>query len=199
VVPSVVPPALDGSVIVRKSGLVFSRVVPYRKWEMIGQQLLAVANSSTWWIADWLAYGESAYQGRYQEAAQKTSLKYQTLRNYAWVARRFELSRRRDSLSFGHHAEVSALDQPEQDYWLRKAEELGWSRNQVRQQVRNSLRERRAEEAAAVGGARQQEDDTTVSLRLTDEQFSRFTAAATSNNLGLDEWAVRVLDGAVHV
>ena len=43
-------------------------------------------------------------------------LDYQTLRNYAWVARRFAMSRRRDTLSFGHHAEVPALPEPEQGY-----------------------------------------------------------------------------------
>jgi hypothetical protein len=41
--------------------------------------------------------------------------------NYAWVARRFAMSRRRDTLSFGHHAEVAALPEPEQDFWLREA------------------------------------------------------------------------------
>jgi hypothetical protein len=36
------------------------------------------------------------------------------------------MSRRRDTLSFGHHAEVATLSEPEQDYWLRKAEEHRW-------------------------------------------------------------------------
>jgi len=58
------------------------------------------------------------------------------------VARRFELERRRDNLSFAHHAEVAPLTQPEQDYWLRVAEEKGWSRNQLRREVRASLAER---------------------------------------------------------
>jgi hypothetical protein len=40
-----------------------------------------------------------------------TGLDYQTLRNYAAVARRFELSRRRDNLSFHHHAELCALSE----------------------------------------------------------------------------------------
>ncbi len=32
----------------------------------------------------------------------------------AWVARRFPVSRRRDTVSFQHHAEVAALPEPEQ-------------------------------------------------------------------------------------
>jgi hypothetical protein len=89
-----------------------------------------VASSSAWCLGDWLNYGQSAYPGRYQDAIEGTSLDYQTLRNYAWVARRFSLSRRRDRISFGQHAEVAALPEPEQDFWLRKAEELCWSRGQ---------------------------------------------------------------------
>jgi hypothetical protein len=42
--------------------------------------------------------------------------------NYAWVARRFELSRRRDTLTFGHHAELAALREPEQGSWLDQAQ-----------------------------------------------------------------------------
>lgn len=34
-------------------------------------------------------YGQAAYTGRYRDAIEQASLDYQTLRNYAWVARRF--------------------------------------------------------------------------------------------------------------
>src|SRR6266536_1438757 len=57
----------------------------------------------------WLAHGQAAYRSRYRTAIEQTGLDYQTLRNYAWVAGRFELSRRRDTLSFGRHAEAAAL------------------------------------------------------------------------------------------
>jgi hypothetical protein len=211
--PPIAPPIPGGLVVARKSGLIIPRGVSYGNWEMIGEQIFTVVDSSTWWIADWLAYGESTYHDRYQEAIQKTSLNYQTLRNYAWVARRFELSRRRDNLSFGHHAEVSALDQPEQDYWLRKAEELGWSRNHTRQEVRNSLRDRRGRDAidrakASSSGVKRTDGDQDspamagtslemkVSLGLTGEQFKRYNAAAQSVNLPLEDWAVRVLEAA---
>lgn len=85
-------------------------------------------------------------------AVEQTALVYQTLRNYAWVARRFPVSRRRDSLSFGHHAETAALPEPEQDFWLRKAAEQHWSRNQLRREIRASLRERRTAIALPMAG-----------------------------------------------
>ncbi|HEV2373477.1 MAG TPA: LmbU family transcriptional regulator [Streptosporangiaceae bacterium] len=204
---------LDRSVVLQKSGLVFSRPLPHRTWELVGRQLLTFTDSSTWWIADWLVYGEAAFEGRYRDAIEKTSLDYQTLRNYAWVARRFELSRRHDGLSFGHHAEVAALDQPEQDFWLRKAEEFGWSRNQLRKEVRASLRERkhqviRAPRAEAVRrelGTAGCTMDTAMSttatqplcLQLTPEQLAQCATLAKSQNMAVEEWAVRVLDAAV--
>lgn len=202
---------LDNSVMLRKSGLLFARGVGFNKWESIGRQLLSVTESATWWIADWIAYGELTFQDRYREAVQRTSLNYQTLRNYVWVARRFDLSRRRDNLSFGHHAEVAALDRPEQDYWLRKAEELTWSRNQLRSEVRNSLRIRKADdESRTAYGAMGAEERTgdgdhtevltvgdgtkMISLRLTSHQFARFTMIARSRNQNLEEWAVQALE-----
>jgi hypothetical protein len=128
-----------------RTGLEFPARMSFDKWLHIGRMLSAVNTSAAWCLGDWLVFGETAYNGRYRDAIEQTSLDYQTLRNYAWVARRFPLFRRRDTLSFGHHAEVAALSEPEQDFWLRKAETLGWSRNKLRREVKSSLRERAQE------------------------------------------------------
>jgi hypothetical protein len=135
-------PAGRGHVIVPRIGLQFTRRLSFDTWADIGRQLSVVLASSAWCLGDWLVYGQRVYQDRYREAVERTGLDYQTLRNYAWVARRFELTRRRDGLAFGHHAEVAALPEHEQDFWLRKAEQLGWSTSQLRREVRASLRER---------------------------------------------------------
>jgi hypothetical protein len=66
--------------------------------------------------------GERQGHRRYREAVERAGLDYQILRNYAWMAGRFELSCRRDSLSFGHHAEVAPMPGPERDFWLRPAQ-----------------------------------------------------------------------------
>lgn len=216
--PLITPSALsrlDGSVILRKSGLLFARGVAFDRWEVIGQQLLSVTDSTSWWLADWIAYGERIYQDRYREAIQSTSLSYQTLRNYVWIARRFPLSRRHDNLSFGHHAEVAALDPPEQDYWLRKAEEREWSRNQLRNEVRNSLRLREADGApntAARGEGAEGPEHTNalsqdssahngakmLSLQLTIHQLTQFTMAAHNQKKPLEEWALHALERMAH-
>jgi hypothetical protein len=193
------PPAIE----VKRSGLLFSNNPSLDAWEAIGRQLLSISDSATWWIADWLAFGEEKFKDRYLEAIKKTSLSYQTLRNYVWVARRFELSRRRDCLSFGHHAEVAALNSPEQDYWLRKAEEHRWSRNQLRGEVRSSLRERREADIAGQEHRELMNDDCDetmemLQLRLTYEQVARFKSVAEVFSRSLDEWAINVLESAAH-
>lgn len=220
-----VPPELGHGVLLRKSGLVICRRLSATSWEIIGRQLITAADSSSWWIGDWLAYGETTFMDRYREAIRDTCLKYQTLRNYVWVARRFELPRRRDSLSFGHHAELAALEQPEQEYWLRKAVEFGWSRNELRRCLRASQRERRggpsmpgrsasAQEPANRADLNGAEPDalgtytpdsgdgdsgrSALGLRLpiTSRQRMAFLAAARAENVGLAEWAIRVLCAA---
>ena len=189
-----------------KIGLQLPRQMPFTTWLQIGSQLSCVANSSAWCLGDWLAYGEVAYTGRYRDAIERTSLDYQTLRNYAWVARRFTMSRRRDRLSFGHHAEVAALPEVEQDFWLRKAEQLGWSRNQLRREVRGSLREREGAPAAQPdqpdrdqpGGSRGAEPAAGANLmiKVTPAQLETFEQAAGKAGLTVGAWAAQTLDEA---
>jgi predicted HicB family RNase H-like nuclease len=205
--------AIDHAIALRKSGLIISGPMTYDRWELAGHSLISFSESTAWWIADWLVYGEGTFHERYREAIERTSLSYQTLRNYKWVARRFELSRRRDSLSFGHHSEVAMLDPPEQDYWLRKAEELGWSRNQLRNNVRASLKEQQRleensdspcmtnlDECRARSHATAEIDadwtENKLILRLTPDQITQFTVVADERQLSLDEWAIQVLETA---
>ncbi|HEY3903848.1 MAG TPA: LmbU family transcriptional regulator [Streptosporangiaceae bacterium] len=140
-------PAGATPVILPQTGLLLDRQMPYERWIDIGRQLASAVSSSAWCLGDWLVYGETRFTGRYRNAIERTSLEYKTLRNYAWVARKIPLDRRHECLSFGHHAEVAGLAEPEQDFWLRKAESLSWSRNELRRQVHASLAERGAEPA----------------------------------------------------
>jgi hypothetical protein len=105
-------------------------------WSEVGHRIARVSNASCWWLGDWLVYGERAYGRRYADAIEASALDYQTLRNYAWVARRFEPSRRRAGLSLQHHAEVAALPAAEQDLWLDRCQRRGWSRNEFRRRIK---------------------------------------------------------------
>lgn len=207
----VVLPFVGNQAKVQKSGMIFPQNLSERSWERIGASLRDLTNSSAWWLADWLIFGESTYGlRRYREAIERTGLDYQTLRNYAWVARRFEHHRRRDSLSFAHHAEVTCLAPPEQDYWLRKAEQQKWSRNELRRSLRASLAEQRRQAELPPGGDRQEAPRlaespgtdkrwrklTTLTIELSAGQLDSYSRVAAAQGLPVDKWVTQVLDAA---
>ncbi|MFJ8057666.1 LmbU family transcriptional regulator [Streptomyces sp. NPDC096142] len=206
-------PFVGNQATVQKSGMTFPQDLSQRSWERIGAGLRELTNSTVWWLADWLIFGESTYGlGRYREAIERTGLDYQTLRNYAWVARRFEHHRRRDSLSFAHHAEVTRLSPPEQDYWLRRAEQQKWSRNELRRAVRAGLAEQhRRYDIPPSGGDDEQETPrtaapasadagprkaTTLTIELSAGQWDSYSKVAAAHGLPVDKWVTQVLDAA---
>jgi hypothetical protein len=158
--------------------------LPLDQWQSIGRRICGVADASTWWLADWAAYGENRYGERYREAAQVTGVGYQTLRNYAWVARRFDVSRRRDTLSFAHHAEVAALPEHAQETWLDSAQQERWSRNELRAMLRDSR---------ASNSARRIER---LRLDVESSRAERWRRAAEAGGLELPAWIIDTADRA---
>ncbi|MEU5958560.1 LmbU family transcriptional regulator [Streptomyces sp. NPDC047525] len=189
------------SAFVTGRGLLLPRELPFDTWVGVGSYLSSIFSSSAWCLGDWLVYGEASFNGRYHDAIQMTSLDYQTLRNHAWVARRFQLSRRRDRLSFTHHAEVAALAEPEQDFWLGKAEDQGWSAKRLRREVKASLHERSTDtdgeprENQSGGGTFVLPAEDTVQLRLPVPSDVLESCHEAASKLGLDvgAWVSQVL------
>lgn len=195
----VVLPFVGSQATVQKTGMAFPADLSQRSWERIGTSLREFTNSSAWWLADWLLFGEATYGlRRYREAIDRTGLDYQTLRNYAWVARRFEQHRRRAGLSFAHHAEVTSLSPPEQDYWLRNAEQRKWSRNELRRAVRAGLAEQREtpRPAEAAGVDKGRGRATTLTIELSAGQLEHYSQVAAARGLPVDKWVTQVLDAA---
>jgi hypothetical protein len=118
--------------------------MPLSEWIEQGRKLGLMGRSAGWWVGDWLNYGNAAYGERYARAARITGYDVGTLMNMTWVASRFEPSRRRESLSWSHHAEVAALPPEDQDRVLARAEAERLSVRDLRDEVR---RERRAAKA----------------------------------------------------
>jgi hypothetical protein len=156
-------------------------------WALLGCRISGMSNACAWCLGDWLNYGERTFGQRYKTALEATALDYQTLRNYAWVARRFEMSRRRDTLSFQHHAEVASLPEPHQDLWLLRAERLGWSRNELRRRL--SVARRRPRQESLEGAVR-------LRLDVAKPREQRWREAATVAEQTLGDWLTGVVDAA---
>jgi hypothetical protein len=181
---------LPGMALTKRTSFSLPPNVPMEEWSRIGHQLNAVSTSSAWWLGDWLIYGQAKYPGLYQKAIEQTSLDYQTLRNYAWVARQYPVPRRRAALSFQHHAEVASLTPLEQDRWLDRAERFGWSRNELRNRVRASHRVHRDGKVTA---------DRILKIEMTVPPSKKrrwMQAAASESEQDFLAWVIAVLDDA---
>ncbi len=121
------------------TGLILPDDLSFDRWLQIGGAIKGLDRALPWFIGDWLNFGERSYRETYSQGMDLMDLKYQTLANYKWVAAVFELSRRRETLSCAHHAEVGSLPQKEQDMWLDKAESEGWSAAELRRRIKAPL------------------------------------------------------------
>jgi len=171
-------------VMVTSLGLRIPDALDIDTWEHVGRKISAIANCAAWCLGDWLVYGQHKYGERYRAVAAVVNLDFQTLRNYAWVARRYEPGHRRERLSFQHHAEVAAMDPVERGRWLDLAEEHRWSRNELRRNVRAS-RSGCAQAATAL---------VLPQLSIAAERIARWRDAARHLNRDLEEWIVLTLD-----
>ncbi|MFG2957406.1 LmbU family transcriptional regulator [Streptomyces sp. NPDC048291] len=173
-------------VLTTKVGLHIPVGLAFEEWERAGRQLSGLLNSSSWWLGDWLIYGKDQYADRYERGIRAAGLQYQTLRNYAWVSRRFELERRRPELSFQHHAELASLPVEEQEDWLDRAERMKWNTKQLR----NALRAERE------NGSEQMSAAATRRLAVPDNRLQWWHRAAAHAGTELGEWVTSTLDAA---
>lgn len=120
-------------------------------WIECGRRLGTIARGVGWWLGDWLNFGNGRYGEKYTRAARITGYDVQSLRNMAYVASRFEASRRRANLSWSHHAEVAALAPEQQDVWLERAEQHCLSVQCMRGELRAYRRPRALRDGAVDG------------------------------------------------
>ncbi|MEU0600925.1 LmbU family transcriptional regulator [Streptomyces sp. NPDC006393] len=159
----------------------------YDEWERAGRQLADVLDSSSWWLGDWLVYGKDHYTDRYQRGIRAAGLSYQTLRNYAWVSRRFDLTRRRPALSFQHHAELASMPAADQELWLDRAEQRQWTTKQLRSAIRAARRGEQQQDTAIEPSRR---------LEVPGSRLQRWHKAAERLGVDFEQWVLTTLDSA---
>lgn len=169
------------------------RDLGYDAWERVGRQLNDVIDSSAWWLGDWLIFGKERYADSYRQAIRAAGLSYQTLRNYAWVARRFTPAERRGRLTFQHHAEVVSLPKEVREKLLDLAEEQDWSTKQLRERVKGKAVTAKAKQTEAQATSR------LPAIEVVRDQLATWRRAAEEAGHDLESWVVAVLDGAASV
>lgn len=125
-----------GKFVLSPIGLIITDAASQLEWQAIGKVLKRIDSGIQWMLGDWMLYGERSWGSMYQHIAKETGFEVGTLRNCVWLARRFELSLRRDNLSYGHHKLVAKLSDREAEKWLDTAEANGWSVAKLREALK---------------------------------------------------------------
>ena len=106
-------------------GIDFQGELNHEEWVQLGHRLGNAGRSIGFLIGDWLNYGngKGEWGETYTEAMRITGLEYKTLRDYASVSEKVQMSLRNDKLAFEHHKKVAPLkDEADQRKWLKTAE-----------------------------------------------------------------------------
>lgn len=89
----------------------------------VAQALGAMARGHQWWIGDLLVYSEDKFGEEFAQLEAELELEPRTAGNYRYVAAAVAPSRRREDLSWSHHAEVARLKPAQQKSMLKWAAE----------------------------------------------------------------------------
>lgn len=104
---------------------------------------------AAWIIGDLLVYGEANYGEDYSQAIDASCIEPKTAKNRMAVCRAFGPARRREGLYLGHHAELTALSEKDQDRLLDLAIAEQLSVRQLRKLVRDEFPSEKAKAAKA--------------------------------------------------
>lgn len=155
--------------------------IGFNEWREMGEKLVRMADSSSWWIGDWLAYGDR-YRRDYTVAMQQLDRTYEALRKCAYVSSHVPVGNRFPDLSWTHHLIVAPLDPGQQRYWLAEALRHGWSKRELEQQIA----ERRGTVARPPA----------FTVRAVGELHALCVRAAERAGLDPAEWAAGALERA---
>lgn len=136
----------DGGLVVQgfqfsPTGLIAPEDVSFEAWEQVGGLLFRLEGSIQWLIGDWLLYGADLKYGDIKQIADAMERSEQTFYNIMDVCRGVESSRRREHLSFAHHAEVKKLSPENQTWALEFAESARYNVKDFRKWIKIGMPE----------------------------------------------------------
>jgi hypothetical protein len=152
---AVVPPTPQSATVLAKPPRVSAIAwtaddeLGHRQWLAEGRRIGVMSRCSAWWIGDWLLYGTARWGEMFTEAAKVTGYDPKSLRNMRYVASRFQLSLRKDNLTFSHHALLAGFEPDAQRQWLARAVADRMSVEDLRIELRTARRQTGASSSAA--------------------------------------------------
>ena len=128
------PPVPAAKVERTPTGLRFLQPLDESEWVELGRALRSVEGALQWYVGDWVRNGrdDASWNHGLRKRVEEIGFVYKTARNCQVVAKAYDLSRRRDKLGWGHHAELAALPEDEQERLLDACEAEGWGVGRLR-------------------------------------------------------------------
>ena len=117
-----------------RTSLVLPEDLDKEAWLSVGRSLREISSGIMRWLGDWIRFANEKWGEKYDEAI-SLGFAYQTALNAVSVAKKFQFSRRRENLSWGHHEAVACLEEPFADGFLDDAITHKWSQKELRKQV----------------------------------------------------------------
>ena len=108
--------------------------VEFDKWLIQMKNYNQMTSALPWWRGDLYLYGRINYGETIASGIFDPLIwDVKTWQNNASVCSRVAISRRRETLSYTHHAEVAYLDPEDQEKYLQIAEDLGLTTRQLKE------------------------------------------------------------------
>lgn len=124
---------------VTPTSLVLRPNVPFKTWHETVETLKRIEGGGQWWIGDALNYGEAAYGEKYAQAVDESQAR--TWQAYAWVASRYEITRRLVNVAWSTHQALAGIEDEHERYaTLKRAAAEEWTLRQAREYVRDLRR-----------------------------------------------------------
>lgn len=162
-------------------------VVGFNELVELVEEIVDDVNSAGWKIGDALN-AVRRYRNRYPEGVEKLERKYQTLKNFAWVANKVAQADRFEQLSWSHHRAVASLDPPAQRLWLEDAIRHGWTVADLEQELRAT---RPGSTALTAPPA------APLHLSVDPERVKRWADYAERHDMGVTELVTKATDSYI--
>jgi N6-adenosine-specific RNA methylase IME4 len=137
-------PIRIGCYILTETGIEVEGEPTLSEHQGVGDFISRAHKASGWWVADWLRYGESRkdWKEKLDAVLDVTGYEYETAMNLKYLGENVPSSRRRADVDISKHFEVAPLPAKEQEQWLERTAEHGWTKRELRNEIRAAARVR---------------------------------------------------------
>jgi hypothetical protein len=150
---------VPAGVLISSTGISLPPEFSFDDWMTTCRECGRWSTQNSWALGDLWRYGQK--WGEHKKLTEDPGWagpEYQTCANLAWVAGKFESSRRREELSFRHHAEVAALPADEADALLQWSIDTKATTAELRREI---FRRKTTKINVTVAHPRRREPDST--------------------------------------